>query len=266
MDDLRLYCKLVRMSIASQMQYRASFAMTTAGLALITVIEFFAVWVLFDRFGSLRGWSLPEVALFYGTIHASFAIGEALGRGFDIFHRLVLRGGFDRLLLRPRSTALQVLGSDLQLLRIGRLAQALVILVWALNTLQLEWTVARAFALLSAIAGGVTLFLGILILQATFSFWSVQGLEFMNAFTHGGVQMAQYPISIYERWFRNFFIYVIPLGCVNYFPIVMVTGREDPLGSALITQLLSPIAGIIFLRVSLAIWEFGTRRYQSTGS
>ena len=87
--------------------------------------------MLFSRFGSLRGWQLGEVALFYGVINISYALSEALGRGFDMFSFQVISGEFDRTLLRPRSTELQVLAHDFQLMRSGRLFQGLAVTVWA---------------------------------------------------------------------------------------------------------------------------------------
>lgn len=266
METIKLYLKLVGISIRSQMQYRTSFVIMTLGLAVVTLIEFLAIWVLFERFGSLRSWSLPEVGMFYGLAHSSFAIAVGLARGFDIFHRQVVDGKFDRVLLRPQSTVLQILGQQIQLLRLGRLSQGLVILLWACMTLEIQWTVYKGALLLFAILGGVMLFTGILIIQATFSFWSVQGVGFMNAFTHGGVQMGQYPLAIFRGWLRKFFLFIIPLGCTIYFPVLLIIGRQDPLGTSPLFQALSPLAGLLFLLLSLQIWRFGIRRYQSTGS
>lgn len=88
----------------------------------------------------------------------------------------------------------------------------------------------------------------------------------MNSFTHGGVQMAQYPLSIFTGWLRKFFIYIVPLGCVNYFPLMLITGRQDVLGSTPLMQIFSPLAGVVFLLVALKLWQCGVTRYQSTGS
>ncbi len=62
MNALRLYLRYLGVSVRGQMQYRASFVMLTLGQFLITGLEFVGVWVLFDRFEHLQGWSLPEVA------------------------------------------------------------------------------------------------------------------------------------------------------------------------------------------------------------
>jgi hypothetical protein len=39
--------------------------------------------------------------------------------------------------------------------------------------------------------------------------------------------MSQYPLEIYRPWFRRFFIFVIPLGCINYLPGVAILGRRS---------------------------------------
>ncbi len=266
MSDTAIYVKLIAMSIYSQLQYRASFVMMSLGLALVTIIEFFSIWVLFERFGGLHDWSLAEVGIFYGIIHSSFAVAEGVGRGFDIFHRYIVLGEFDRILLLPRSTVCQVLGQDLQLMRIGRLLQAVVVMAWACIALELTWTPLRIGVLLASLVAGVMFFTALFIIQATFSFWSVRSLEFMNAFTNGGTVMAQWPFSIYRGWFRKFFIYVIPVACISYFPALFIMGRQDPLGSTPLLQVLSPLAGLVFLAAALKFWHFGVTRYQSTGS
>jgi len=249
------------------MQYRASFIMTAIGSFLTTGVEFFAIWALFDRFESLQGWQLEEVALFYGMVNVSFALAEAIGRGFDVFSDMVKSGDFDRLLLRPRSTVLQVAAQELQLMRVGRLLQGLIVLIWATTALNVEWSIAHVGLMLFAIIGGVCLFIGLFVLQATMSFWTIESLEIMNTMTYGGNETAQYPLSIYRPWFQKFFTFVVPLACVSYFPALAILGREDTaIGSPAWFQWVAPAIGIIFLIICLQIWKFGVRHYRSTGS
>jgi len=265
-DALRLYAHYARVSTRGQLQYRASFVMGAIGMFLVTACEGLAVWALFDRFRQIRGWTLPEIALFYGTSSIAFALSDALGRGFDQFGAMIRAGGFDRLLVRPRSTALQLFAQELTLRRLGRLIQGLIILGYAATAGDIDWTVARAALLVASIACGVCAFLGVVVLQATSAFWTVDALEVWNAFTHGGVMMSQYPIAIYRWWFRALFTFAIPLACVSYFPGVAILGRADPLGTPPILGWLAPLAGPVFLILCLQVWRIGVRRYQSTGS
>ncbi len=80
-------------------------------------------------------------------------------------------------------------------------------------------------------------------------------------------ETGQFPLSIYRPWFRKFFIFVVPLGCVSYFPALAILGREDQaIGSPHWFQCSAPLIGVVFLLISLQVWKFGVRHYRSTGS
>lgn len=242
--------------------------MLTFSHFMVTGIEFLALWALFDRFGALSGiesdWSLAEVALFYGIANVAFAIAEAFGRGFDIFGQMVKTGDFDRLLLRPRTTVLQLLGQELRIDRIGRLLQGLIVLIGASCMLEVQWTLGRILLVPGAVFGGVCFFMALFILQATMCFWSTESLEVFNAATYGGTFAAQYPMNIYRGWFRTLFTYVIPLACLSYYPGLAIMGRARPGLEWL--HYLSPLTGVVFLAAAISTWRFGVRHYRSTGS
>jgi ABC-2 type transport system permease protein len=263
---LRLYGRYLGISLRGQLQYRASFALQTAGQLLVTGIEFLGIWALFARFGALGGFSLAEVALFYGLCDVSFAIADALGRGFDTVGTLIKSGDFDRLLLRPRSTVLQVLGQELTLKRVGRLVQGLAVLVWSTRAAHVVWSVPKAGLLLAACASGACLFLGVTMMQAATCFLTIETLEVWSAFSYGGNFAAQYPLPIYRRWFQRFLTVVLPLACVNYWPGIAILGHPDPLGAPPFVPWISPLAGVAFLGVAWVAWRRGVRRYHSTGS
>jgi ABC-2 type transport system permease protein len=264
---LGLYGRLVGQSVRAQLQYRVAFVLMAFGSFVASIVEAIGIWALFQRFGSLGEWGLAQVAFLYGLVNAAFASCEALGRGFDVFGReFVKTGNFDRVLLRPRSTVLQLAGYELQLHRIGRLAQGLLVLGWAIVTLDIDWQPWRVALLAATFLGALAFFYALFIAQAAMAFWTTESLELMNTLTYGGTETAQYPLAIYRPWFRRFFTYVVPLGCVSYFPAVAILGIDDPLGTGRAFQVAAPLAGFAFLGVALAFWRLGVRRYTSTGS
>jgi len=243
MNGWKLYWRYAAVSWQGQLQYRMSFVLQLIGTTLFSIVEFCGIWILFGRFERLGSWTLPEVAVFYGTVNVAWALAEGAGRGFDDFGRLVKSGDFDRVLLRPRSTVLQVLGREFTVRRLGRVAQGVGVLAWGWCALGLGWVPAKLLLLIAAMIGGSALFMGLLIIQATLAFWTVESLEVMNVMTYGGVTTAQYPLAIYPGWLRRFFIFVVPLGCAAYFPVVAVLGVPDPLGTTPVWQVLSPLMG-----------------------
>jgi ABC-2 type transport system permease protein len=88
----------------------------------------------------------------------------------------------------------------------------------------------------------------------------------MNTVTYGGVETAQYPLTVYRPWFRQFFTWAVPLACAAYFPAHAILGRPDVLGTPPLWHWLSPLVGFLFLLITLQVWRLGVRKYRSTGS
>jgi ABC-2 type transport system permease protein len=116
---------------------------------------------------------------------------------------------------------------------------------------------------LIAFIGTTCLFYGLFVIQASLSFWTTETLELMNITTYGGVESGQYPMSIYKKGFRLFFTFVIPLGCVAYYPIASSLHIED---IPLEIGTLLPLCGVAFLYAATKFWQLGVRHYHSTGS
>jgi ABC-2 type transport system permease protein len=256
-----VYFKYVKMLFATFLQYRLNMLFVMLGQVFGTLFMFAGIYLLFERFGTLDGYTLGEVALCFAVVTTAFAIAECFARGFDMFSSLVRSGAFDRIMLRPRSTILQVLGARVELTRIGRLAVSIAVLAYASSLLNIAWNALQVLTVVFMAISGAFIFFGVLILGATVCFWTVEGLEFINIFTNGGQELSAYPLTIYNKWISRFFTFAIPLGCVNYLPLLYVTGRSDnPLYA------LTPLLGIAFIIPCLIVWRFGVRHYLSTGN
>ena len=129
---MRLYGKYLAMLLKTQLVYKASFAMTVVGQFLVSFTAFLGVYFLYDRFHEVEGYSFAEVLLCFAVTLTAFSLAECFARGFDVFPRLIRTGALDRILLRPRSVVFQVLTSNMDFSRLGRLAQAFFMLAYAL--------------------------------------------------------------------------------------------------------------------------------------
>jgi len=267
MNALALYGRYISASLRAQAQYPAATLMLAVGHCVATSIEILGVFALFDRFGPVGGWTFGEAALFYALVNITFSLADLLTRGFEVFGTDFVRtGAFDRVLLRPRAAALQLAAYEVRLSRLGRLVQGFAVLVLATNLVPIDWDAAAVATAVWAVAGGMALFSGILVLQATLAFWTVESLEVANVLTYGGVQAAQYPLNIYADWFRRVLTFGVPLACVAYYPVLAILQRPDPLGAPDWILPLTPLAGLIFLALSFVAWRAGMARYASTGS
>lgn len=256
-----LYFRYFSMHMKSQMQYKTSFFFVTLGQFLMAFSTFLGLTFLFDRFDSVGGFSREEVMLSFAVILMAYSFGEIFGRGFDRFPILIGNGGFDRVLVRPRSVIFQVLASEINFSRVGHTAQSLLIFAYVLPRSGVDWTPARILTLILMVACGSVLFFSFFILYAAFTFFTLEGLEFMHILTSGAREHGRLPFSVYGENVLKFLTFVVPLALVQYYPLLFLIGREESLLYAA-----APLFSLIFLLPCYGFFRFGLRKYKSTGS
>ncbi len=266
--SLSLYRRLLGVQLRSQMQYRASFLLDLFATGLIVLFEFGSVALVLQRFDNLQGWQLPEIAFLYGFVEIAFGLMDMLFSGFDPpnFGLRVRQGTFDQLLLRPLNITAQVMGSDLALRRIGKIALGVGIFVYALSLNDIAWTLPKLIYLPIVLASLVAYFGGLFIIGSTITFWTVDSIEVLNMLTYGGSFTISYPMTIYPEWLRRFFTYIVPAIFLNFYPALYFLDRPDPLNFPTFAPFLAPLVGFGTLWLALRFWRFGIWHYQSTGS
>lgn len=258
---MKLYMKYLSIYIRSMMQYKTSFIFTTIGQFLISFSVFLGIYFMFYRFNTVEGFTYSEVLLCFSIVLIAYSLAECFFRGFDTFTGVISNGEFDRIMLRPVNEMFQVLASKIEITRIGRLFQAIIILIYAILTCGVKWSIDKILTLIIMIVGGTVLFSGLFIIYASICFFTIEGLEVMNIFTDGGREFGRYPMSIYGDGILKFFTYVIPLACVQYYPLMYLIGRTKNQ-----LYMLTPLAAFIFLIPCCIFWKIGVKHYKSTGS
>jgi ABC-2 type transport system permease protein len=258
---MKLYFESIKMHIKSALEYKKSFIITFISQFFVFFTYYFIIIALFNNFDNIRGFTVYEVLLTFGVIQFGFAFNEIFARGFDVFEKLIISGDFDRLLIRPRAIILQILCSRIDIVKISRLLQAIIILVIAILNLNIDWNFLRVITLLLMLLSAVIIFFSIFVFTASYCFLTIQGLEVRNVFTDGGKHMAQYPISIFKRGFVFIFTFIIPYAFVNYYPLLYLLGRVDNKIYAF-----SPLVVFVFLIPALLSFKLGMKKYKSTGS
>ena len=261
MNALKLYGHYVSILIRSQMQYRASFIMMVLGQAMTTLLYFLSTYFMFSFFGRLGDWTYWEVMLCTSCVHISYPIAECIARGFDSFRGQIRSGGFDTMLVRPRSIFLQIFGSQFAFNRLGRLVQGPIMMGLAVANSGVVWTAEKSALYALMVLSGIVIFMSVFILGATLCFWTVKSLEVVNCFTDGGRELSQYPFEIYKKPYLVFFTAVIPYACAFYWPLLYLTGR-----SASPWCWAAPILGMLVMIPACLFFRFGVRHYTSTGS
>lgn len=257
----RVYRHYVSIVVRGMMQYKTSFLFTSLGQFLVSFNVFLGIYFLFQRFHQVKGYGYSEVLLCYAIVLMQFSLAEMWARGFDSFSSLVRSGEFDRVLVRPQGEILQVLGSRFELTRLGRMLQAVIMLVYALCTAEIRWTAGKVCTMLFMLVGGTAVFSGLFLLYAALCFFTMEGLEFMNVLTDGAREYGKYPLDIYGRRILLLTTAVVPYTLVQYYPLQYILGR-----TASPAYIFLPLLAVLFLLPCYGLWRFGVRHYKSSGS
>ena len=207
---MRLYGKFFVMQLKSIMEYKTSFFLSCIGQFLVSFNVFLGMYFMFQRFHNVNEFTDNEVLLCFGITLMEFSLAESVARGFDNFDFMIRQGDFDRILVRPRSEILQILGSRIEFSRIGRILQAVVMFSYGFAVSHIKWNWGKLLTVLFMLIGGTIVFCGIFLLYASLCFFTIEGLEFINVFTDGAREYGKYPVCIYGKRVLLFWTFVIP--------------------------------------------------------
>lgn len=263
---LSIYGHLGASRVRAAAQYRTSFAFQIVGAFLLSFIDFVMILVLFHHLTRLAGWTLPEIAFLYGTSYVAFRTADIAMTNLDRLPTLIRLGTFDQILTRPLGSLGQVLTGDLDVRHVGGIMQGALVLVYALGRVGIEWTPGRAVVFASMLVCAVAIFCSIWVATNAIAFWTTDAREVANTFTYGGNYFTQYPLHIFGRWLRRLFVFVVPLGFVNYYPGLYLLGKPDPTHAPSWFRFASPAAAVFAISVAALVWRTAVRRYRSTGS
>lgn len=258
---MRLYIKYISIHLKSQMQYKASFFLMIVGQLLLSFTVLLGLYFMMDRFKTVGGFTLEQVLLCFAVVLMAFSLAECFARGFDLFPEMISNGEFDRVLVRPRGIIFQVLATKVEFSRLGRLIQAAIVFTYAIPASGVIWTWDKILTLVLMVVCGALIFFGLFLIYACFTFFTIEGLEFMNVLTDGGREFGTYPYSIYGDGILKFLTYVIPLALFQYYPLLYLLDKKKD-----ILHMLTPLLGLLFLIPCYLFFLLGLRRYKSTGS
>jgi len=231
------------------------------GQFLVSFNVFLGILFMFDRFHEVKGYSFSEVLLCFSAMLMSYSLAEMFMRGFDLFSSTISNGEFDRILLRPRSIILLVVSGKIEFTRFGRILQATVMFTYGIIASEISWNLSKILTLFLMVFGGTVIFGCLFVIYASFCFFTLEGLEFMNILTDGAREYGKYPLDIYGKGVLKFCTYLVPYALFQYYPFLYLIGRTDNW-----LFMFLPIVGCLFLLPSFLLWRYGVRHYKSTGS
>jgi ABC-2 type transport system permease protein len=217
--------------------------------------------LLFRSVSAVAGWSFGEVLFIFGFY--SLAISP-LQIFFDNIWSLrfhVIEGTFIKYYVRPINVMFYYMSDMLDMKGFIQLIVGIATLIYASSHLDIHWTFGLILLLILNLFASSLVVISILIIAASSAFWILDSYPALQlAFKLR--EFSQYPITIFDGFFRFLFTYIIPTGFVAYYPATLFLRRGNPS----IIGYLSPLVGILLFVLAYVVWNKGVNQYTGTGS
>lgn len=251
--------KYISMHLKSQLEYKTSFVFLCISQALTFFMYYFTFYSLFSKFGMIDKFNIYQVIICFSVVQFGEALAETVLRGFDKFSELIKNGEFDLLLVRPQNIYLQIMGTKFETAKLIKVLGSVGFLIYGAIKLDLGVKTIPVFILM--LISSTVVFAAIFIIGAAFCFVTTEGLEVINIFIYGTRDFAQYPLGIFNKAIQVFFTYIIPIGLTSYYPMLYLTGVTNRAWYCLL-----PFLSLVILAISVVAFNFGVKKYKSSGS
>lgn len=259
---IRLYIKFVSQYLKALMEYKSDFLIGLIGFIVIQATGIAFLYLVFQRIPSLNGWSFDEILFIYGFAQ--------LPRGLDhlftdnlwlLAGRIIVRGEFDRYLLRPINPLFHLLAERFQPDAFGELAVGIALIITSLSKLKISFSFMDVIIFVFVVICGSIIYTSIKLFYASFAFWLKfsQSILFMNYML---ADFTKYPLSIYSKWIRIILTFVVPFAFTAYFPAGYFVGKINmniAVGG-------TALAAVVSFIIAYTTWTLGIRAYESAGS
>lgn len=253
----RIWLCLVRNSVKTQM----ATSLASAGYLIGKILRFgfFLGYLLslFNYLPELKGYTMPQVVLFFLTFNFVDIGAQFLFRGLYGVKYLIDEGDFDKILTQPAHPLFRISFMGVDLLDLITLIPIFFVTIMTVRKLEAPITPQQIFLFVALLLNAFVLAFAFHVVVASIS---VITQEFEGAIWvyRDLMTLGRFPVSIYNDLLRGIFVTVIPIGVMISFPSRALLGLLSWQGVAY-----SFLLGATFYAVAQRVWRYSLRNYTS---
>ena len=256
----RIYLLRLKLSFKILVNSFTNFIIGILGFLIIQVTGIVFLNITFSNIPSIEGISKYSILALYGF--------SQISRGLDHFYSdylwhlsisVIIKGEYDKFLLRPLNTFFQVLIEKTQFDALGEILIGLLIYLYGLKGLGIGFSFKIFFlSVLLSVVGSIiyTCFKSI---AASFAF-VYKDTYFLLKAIYSMSDFTRFPINIYPRFLQIFLTYIVSFAITSYYPMDVIINMN--MGSIL--KIIFVSIGLIIL--TAYIWRRNEVRYESSGA
>lgn len=275
MKEIRHYLSVLfynyKIGIQSEMEYISYTFSWLLMIPLNVLSGYYVLKVILDQRGTINGWQLGQIAFLYGLSLFSHGFQDMFFIQTRNMDARILRGEFDRALLRPLGVFFQLCTCQFNICGLYSLIPAVAVFAYGCHLVQFQWTMGNIISIIMVVIGGTLISLAVYMITGTIAFWTKKSSFLTDMNLTIIEKMTSYPMTIYPKAITNIFTFIIPLGFISFYPVCgllkMDSGITYRFPIPIDLPVISLLAGIIFLGIARGFFLYALRyKYESAGS
>lgn len=266
MRRLSYYFDLVltffKLNIKKIVEYRTDFLIGTIPLIVTRILGIVFIGLVFKKIPNLNGWNFEQVLFIYSFYTLASGVYLIIFDNLRSLKAYIFSGTFDRVLVQPLPPLLYILLLSFNEYSLGQLILGVIIMGYAMQKMAIAVSLVTILLLAIFVILGA-LILGSLSLLATSVLFYTEGLFSPLNAIRAMEQFIRYPLTIFNKYIQIFLTWVLPLGFVSFYPAVYFIPNYQPPFPVL---LVCPLLVLVFLTVSVKVFNSGFKKYLGTGS
>lgn len=243
---------LVRLNLASNMEYRASFLSQAIGMFINNGI-YFVFWLLFfDRFEEIRGYQIDQIFLLFAIVALGWGLAFSVAGNASRVAELVAQGRLDYYLTLPRPALPHLIFSRMDPFTLGDISFGIIAYLFTGRFDPVSIALFVVCAVLAAV-----IFASFYAVTGCLSFFVGNATQWSFHLANTMISFSLYPMGLFQGAIRLILFTIIPAGFVGAVPVEIIETTN--------LALLAGLAGaaLVSVLVLALVWRAGLRRYES---
>lgn len=256
----RVYRTFFVSSFARELEFRANFFAKIAQNLVWIVFFIMILLVIYRNTDTVAGWTRGEAYMLAASCFLMNAVSGGLFMSLVEIPQQVRLGTLDFVVTKPIDSQFWVSTRKFNFSDVGVLTAGLAMIGYGIYLAEVSPSISQWCAYVILVGASLAVFYSFNLALMTLGIWLVR-VDNLWVLGESVMQIARYPIDIYQGALQRLFVYVVPLAFLATIPTKQLVREFDPqmLG-------LGVIWAVAALFLSRMFWRFAMRHYTSASS
>ena len=222
--------------------------------------------LLMSKFQPFPGWSQAEVSFLFSFGLLSEAIFVIFFSSAYVISEYVTNGEFDRLLTKPLGVYLQCSFRKFNYVGLSEVFSSAVIFVLSLGKVGLTLSGTLVCKITVFTLAATVLRYSFFTITNSLAFWTKKTTALHSVCCQITNEVTRYSITIFPHIVQKFFTILFPIAYISYYPTHDILGESFARILNIDSTILLVIIALVLLVVSIKVFNYGLKKYESAGS